>query len=87
MAARDRHSCALSASVQGVQLRVSDLPRDPGTVCWAGVTEASAARVAVIDRSERVPKNVLEEMLKDAGYGKRRAQRYSMSPDFAGPRP
>jgi len=55
-----------------VQLRVSDRRVLKALLLGRGVTEAQLpAAFAVIDRSERVPKNVLEEMLRDAGYGKR----------------
>ena len=55
-----------------MQLRVSDRRVLKALLLGRGVTEAQLpAAFAVIDRSERVPKNVLEEMLRDAGYGKR----------------
>jgi histidyl-tRNA synthetase len=40
---------------------------------------------AVIDRSERVPKNVLEEMLREAGYGKREMQAVFEVAELRGP--
>lgn len=55
-----------------VQLRVSDRRVLKALLSSRGVTEAQLPTAfAVIDRSERVPRNVLEEMLRDAGYGKR----------------
>src|SRR2546426_868121 len=55
-----------------VQLRVSDRRVIRTLLTGRGIKEAQLETAfAVIDRSERVPKNVLEEMLRDAGYGKR----------------
>src|SRR5881397_398977 len=55
-----------------VQTRVSDRRVLKSLLMSRGVTEAQLATAfAVIDRSERVPKNVLEEMLRETGYGKR----------------
>lgn len=55
-----------------VQLRVSDRRVLKSLLLERGLTEGQlASAFAVIDRSERVPRNVLEEMLRDAGYGKR----------------
>jgi histidyl-tRNA synthetase len=55
-----------------VQLRVSDRRVIRGLLLSRGLSETQLpAAFAVIDRSERVPKNVLEEMLKEAGYGKK----------------
>jgi histidyl-tRNA synthetase len=63
---------ALGLGPRDVQLRVSDRRVIRALLLGRGVTEAQLpAAFAVIDRSERVPKNVLEEMLKEAGYGKR----------------
>ena len=57
-----------------VQLRVSDRRVIKSLLLSKGVAEGQLATAfAVIDRSERVPRNVLEEMLKEAGYGKREA--------------
>jgi histidyl-tRNA synthetase len=54
-----------------VQLRVSDRRVIRALLLGRGLTEAQLpAAFGVIDRSERVPRNVLEEMLKEAGYGK-----------------
>src|SRR5256712_9432422 len=56
-----------------VQLRVSDRRVIRTLLTGRGIKEAQLETAfAVIDRSERVPKNVLEEMLRDAGYGKRK---------------
>jgi histidyl-tRNA synthetase len=55
-----------------VQLRVSDRRVLRALLLSRGVKDAQLQTAfAVIDRSERVPKNVLEEMLGEAGYGKR----------------
>ena len=63
---------AFGLGPKDVQLRVSDRRVIRGLLLGRGLTEAQLpAAFAVIDRSERVPKNVLEEMLKDAGYGKK----------------
>jgi histidyl-tRNA synthetase len=57
-----------------VQLRVSDRRVIRSLLLGRGVTEAQLPiAFAVIDRSERVPRNVLEEMLGEAGIGKREA--------------
>ena len=58
-------------SAKDVQLRVSDRRVIRTLLADRGITEAQLATAfAVIDRSERVPKNVLEEMLTSAGLGK-----------------
>src|SRR5437773_2545355 len=55
-----------------VQLRVSDRRLIRSVLLRKGLSESQLpAAFAVIDRRERVPKNVLEEMLRDAGYGKK----------------
>ncbi len=65
---------ALGLGAGDVQLRVSDRRVIRSLLLGRGVTEAQLPTAfAVIDRSERVPKNVLEEMLKEAGFGKREA--------------
>ena len=57
---------------QDVQLRVSDRRVIKALLVGRGVSDSQLpVAFAVIDRSERVPKNVLEEMLKEAGFGKR----------------
>src|SRR6266576_2599485 len=62
---------ALGLGPKDVQLRVSDRRVLKSLLMSRGVTEAQLATAfAVIDRSERVPKNVLEEMLRETGYGK-----------------
>src|SRR5256714_10177305 len=59
-------------SAKDVQLRVSDRRVIRTLLADRGITEAQLETAfAVIDRSERVPKNVLEEMLTSAGLGKR----------------
>jgi histidyl-tRNA synthetase len=66
---------AFGLGPKDVQLRVSDRRVIRGLLLGRGLTEAQLpAAFAVIDRSERVPKNVLEEMLKEAGYGKRETE-------------
>jgi histidyl-tRNA synthetase len=63
---------AFGLGPQDVQLRISDRRVLKALLGARGVTEAQLpAAFAVIDRSERVPRNVLEEMLQGAGYGKR----------------
>ena len=58
-------------SAKDVQLRVSDRRVIRTLLADRGITEAQLETAfAVIDRSERVPKNVLEEMLTSAGLGK-----------------
>src|SRR5262245_32130582 len=65
---------ALGLGPGDVQLRVSDRRVIKALLMGRGVKEAQLPTAfAVIDRSERVPKNVLEEMLRDAGYEKREA--------------
>lgn len=65
---------AFGLGPKDVQLRISDRRVIRGLLLGRGVTEGQLPTAfAVIDRSERVPKNVLEEMLHDAGYGKREA--------------
>jgi histidyl-tRNA synthetase len=57
-----------------VQLRVSDRRVIRSLLMSKGLAEAQLPTAfAVIDRSERVPRNVLEEMLGEAGIGKREA--------------
>jgi len=63
---------AFGLGPKDVQLRVSDRRVIRGLLLGRGLKESQLpSAFAVIDRSERVPKNVLEEMLKEAGYGKR----------------
>src|SRR5216117_3703868 len=58
---------ALGLGAGDVQLRVSDRRVIRSLLLGRGVTEAQLPTAfAVIDRSERVPKNVLEEMLREA---------------------
>ncbi|HTI04313.1 MAG TPA: histidine--tRNA ligase [Gemmatimonadales bacterium] len=66
---------AFGLGPKDVQLRVSDRRVIRSLLVGRGLTEAQLpVAFAVIDRSERVPRNVLEEMLKEAGYGKREAE-------------
>ena len=63
---------ALGFGAGDVRLRVSDRRLIKALLTGRGLTEGQLpAAYAVLDRSERVPKNVLEEMLKEAGYGKK----------------
>ncbi|HYX81991.1 MAG TPA: histidine--tRNA ligase [Gemmatimonadales bacterium] len=63
---------ALGFGPRDVQLRVSDRRVIRSLLLGRGVTEGQLPTAfGVIDRSERVPKHVLEEMLKEAGFGKR----------------
>jgi len=65
---------ALGLGAQDVRIRVSDRRLVKALLTKNGVPEEKhAAAFAVIDRSERVPKNVLAEMLDEAGFGKREA--------------
>jgi histidyl-tRNA synthetase len=62
---------ALGLGAGDVQLRVSDRRVIRSLLLGRGVTEAQLPTAfAVIDRSERVPRDVLEEMLQGAGLGK-----------------
>jgi len=63
---------ALGLGPGDVQLRVSDRRVIRSLLLGRGVTEAQLPTAfAVIDRSERVPRNVLEEMLGASGLGPR----------------
>ena len=63
---------ALGLGPGDVQLRVSDRRLLKALLAARGVTDAQLpSAFAVIDRSERVPKNVLEEMLRESGFGSR----------------
>jgi histidyl-tRNA synthetase len=65
---------ALGFGPQEVQARVSDRRVLRALLLGRGVAEAQLpAAFGVIDRSERVPKDALGEMLKEAGIGKREA--------------
>jgi histidyl-tRNA synthetase len=65
---------AFGLGPQDVRLRVSDRRLLKGLLVQRGITEPQLpAAFAVIDRSEKVPRNVLEEMLREAGCGKREA--------------
>src|SRR2546422_8010166 len=62
---------AFGLGPKDVQLRISDRRVIRGLLLRRGLYESQLpAAFAVIDRSERVPKSVLEEMLEEAGYGK-----------------
>src|SRR5712691_458743 len=63
---------AFGLGPKDVQLRVSDRRVIRALLLGRGVTESQLPTAfAVIDRSERVPRNVLEEMLKEEGYGEK----------------
>src|SRR6266566_1234274 len=65
---------AFGLGPQDVRLRVSDRRLLKALLAARGITDTQLPTAfAVIDRSERVPKNVLEEMLRDARYEKREA--------------
>jgi histidyl-tRNA synthetase len=65
---------AFGLSSKDVQVRVSDRRVIKSLLMGRGITEGQLGTAfAVIDRSERVPKNVLEEMLKAGEFGKREA--------------
>jgi histidyl-tRNA synthetase len=62
---------ALGFGAGDVRLRVSDRRLINALLTSRGLTEGQLpAAYAVIDRSERVPRQVLEEMLRDAKFGK-----------------
>ncbi len=62
---------AFGLGPKDVQLRISDRRLIRGLLLSRGVNEGRLpAALGVIDRSERVPKAVLEEMLKESGYSK-----------------
>ena len=63
---------ALGLGAGDVKLRVSDRRLINALLTSRGLTEGQLpAAYAVIDRSERVPRHVLEEMLRDAKFGKK----------------
>ena len=63
---------AFGLGPKDVQLRISDRRVIRSLLLGRGVSEAQLPTAfAVIDRSERVPRNVLEEMLKESGFGSR----------------
>jgi len=63
---------AFGLGPQDVQARISDRRVLRALLLGRGVTEAQLpAAFGVIDKSERIPKDVLGEMLRDAGIGKR----------------
>src|SRR6266581_9260131 len=63
---------AFGLGPQDARLRVSDRRLLKALLAARGITDTQLpVAFAVLDRSERVPKNVLEEMLKEAGFGKR----------------
>src|SRR6266566_2843336 len=63
---------ALGLGAGDVRLRVSDRRLINALLTSRGLTEGQLPTAyAVIDRSERVPRQVLEEMLKDAKIGKK----------------
>src|SRR6266550_360044 len=63
---------AFGLGPQDVRLRVSDRRLLKALLAARGITDTQLpVAFAVLDRSERVPKNVLEEMLKEAGFGKK----------------
>jgi histidyl-tRNA synthetase len=77
---------AFGLGPKDVQLRVSDRRVLKALLLGKGVTEAQLPTAfAVIDRSERVPKHVLEEMLRDAGYGKRETSAVFEIAELRGP--
>ena len=65
----------LGLGPQDVKLRVSDRRLLKALFAHRGISDAQLpAAFAVIDRSEKVPKNVLEEMLREAGYGNKQME-------------
>jgi histidyl-tRNA synthetase len=77
---------AFGLSSQDVKLRVSDRRVLKSLLQGRGVAEKQLpVAFGVIDRSERVPKNVLEEMLTEAGFGKREATAVFEVAELRGP--
>jgi histidyl-tRNA synthetase len=77
---------AFGLGPQDVQLRVSDRRVIRGLLLGRGLNESQLpAAFAVIDRSERVPKNVLEEMLTGAGLGKEESRAVFEVAELRGP--
>jgi len=59
---------------QDVQARIADRRVLRALLLGRGITEAQLpAAFGVIDKSERVPREALDEILRDAGFGKREA--------------
>src|SRR6266516_2388696 len=66
---------AFGLGPKDVRLRVSDRRLLKALLATRGITEPQLpVAFAVLDRTERVPKNVLEEMLREAGYGEHEMQ-------------
>lgn len=66
---------AFGLGPQDVQARISDRRVLRALLLGRGVTEAQLpATFAVIDKNERVPQDVLGDMLRDAGIGKRETE-------------
>ncbi|HLZ45102.1 MAG TPA: histidine--tRNA ligase [Gemmatimonadales bacterium] len=66
---------ALGLGSRDVKLRVSDRRLLKALLAHHGISDAQLpAAFAVIDRSERVPKDVLGQMLQEAGYGKKHVE-------------
>ena len=79
---------AFGLGPKDVQLRVSDRRVIRWLLGAKGVAEQQLPTAyAVIDRSERVPKNVLEEMLRDAGFGKKETSAVFEIAQLRGPDP
>src|SRR5712671_3478173 len=77
---------AFGLGPKDVQLRVSDRRVIRSVLLGRGLSEGQLpAAFAVIDRSERVPKNVLEEMLTSAGLGKGEARAVFDVAELRGP--
>src|SRR5712671_77849 len=77
---------AFGLGAKDVQLRVSDRRVIRSVLLGRGLSEGQLpAAFAVIDRSERVPKNVLEEMLTSAGLGKGEARAVFDVAELRGP--
>lgn len=77
---------AFGLGPKDVQLRISDRRVIRSLLLARGITEAQLATAfAVIDRSERVPRNVLEEMLRETGYGKRETEAVFQIAELRGP--
>lgn len=79
---------AFGLGPKDVRLRVSDRRVIQWFLNQNGVKEAQLPTAyGVIDRSERVPRNVLEEMLREAGFGKKEIAAVFQIAELRGPDP
>ena len=79
---------AFGLGPKDVRLRVSDRRVIQWFLKGKGVTEEQLPTAyGVIDRSERVPRNVLEQMLREAGFGKKEMAGVFEIAELRGPDP